>query len=247
VLIKPIIICFPALFIFFNYEKSRRLRAVSVHYILIALFIMPLTLRNYSIYHEFIPISLNSSVNLFIGNNPYANGTYIYDEKVLSLIGNPGDELTESKRAQRYAVDYIKEHPVRALVLLPRKIYYQYITDVDGISSNLAGVPLEAGATRMFLKASRIVAQAVYVFIVALFFISLYRMIQGAGISAVLKRPPIIVILYFFIMYLPFFGAPRFHYVMMPFILMVAAAQLPKKLVANLKNIFIRRGVVLSS
>lgn len=223
VLIKPIVIFLPLLYLFLFMKKGTRLRVAVIHYLIIIIGILPVTVRNYQLYHEFIPLSLNSSVNLFIGSNPYANGTYRYDDAVMSLIGRPTEELTESKRAMSYAIGYVKEHPLHVLSLIPRKIYYQYVSDVDGLSSNLAGLGADTRYTRIVLKISRLGAQVVYMAVMGLFFIAILLKANKSNVMALVKDPILLPVLYFFVMYLPFFGAPRFHYVMMPFIVLFAA------------------------
>jgi hypothetical protein len=223
ILIKPLLIFFPLLYIAVVYKKKMRIQVALIHYVVIFLLLLPVTIRNYSLTHELFFVSLNSPVNLFIGNNPLANGTYRYDAEVAALIGNPTDELTESKRAGEYAKNYILMHPVKVALLLPAKLFYQYASDVDGLSSNLAGIPVENRAARTVLKAARVYSQLIYSVIMFVFIVVVSIKIREAGVRILLAYPAIVFAGYFFVMYLPFFGAPRFHYVMMPGIILFIA------------------------
>lgn len=223
ILIKPILVFFPLVYVVLVYIKPLRIQSLLVHYIIILLILLPVTMRNYSLTHELFFVSLNSPVNLFIGNNPLANGTYRYDADVTALIGNPTDELTESKRAGEFAKDYILLHPGRVAMLLPVKVFYQYASDVDGLSSALAGIPVIDRATRCILKAARIYSQVLYIVTMLLFIIVGTVRIRLRGMQELLTHPAIVFVSYFFVMYLPFFGAPRFHFVMMPGIILFLA------------------------
>lgn len=219
ILIKPIVLFLPLLFLF---AKKINMRQAVVQYAVIVLCILPLAVRNYLVMGEPILISLNTPVNLFIGNNPYANGTYRFDEPVQQLLGVHTSETEESRRAQELATNFITHHPMQALSLIPAKVYYQYISDVDGISSTVYGMD----ATHKLLPVVymlRILAQLFYVCVMAAFVYSVVLYINSSSVVALLREPLILVILYYFVMYLPFFGAPRFHYVVMPFILLFIA------------------------
>jgi hypothetical protein len=43
-----------------------------------------------------------------------------------------GNEYERDRRARRYAIDYVREHPMSTLKLWPRKLWYLYGSDVDG-------------------------------------------------------------------------------------------------------------------
>jgi 4-amino-4-deoxy-L-arabinose transferase-like glycosyltransferase len=72
---------------------AARLRAASGLLLGAALVIAPLTIRNYVVEKDFVLISANGGINLFIGNNPRANGAYIYPPGVDFRPGNPFDDF----------------------------------------------------------------------------------------------------------------------------------------------------------
>jgi len=60
-------------------EKGQWGKRLSVFVVFFALTISPWTLRNYYLFHSFIPISTNGGFNFYLGNNPQATGEYNYE------------------------------------------------------------------------------------------------------------------------------------------------------------------------
>ncbi len=103
-----------------------------------AIAILPATLRNLSASGELVLISSNGGVNLFLGNNPAADGRcpggieglgdfrtcFEWPGIVRNLEKRLGRPLTESQIDRYFAVqalDHIARHPGRTLELLARK------------------------------------------------------------------------------------------------------------------------------
>jgi len=57
-------------------EKRQWGKRVSVFVVFFVLTISPWTLRNYFLFHSFIPISTSGGFNFYLGNNPQATGDY---------------------------------------------------------------------------------------------------------------------------------------------------------------------------
>lgn len=102
--------------------------------------IAPVTLRNYAVSGEFVPISTNLGINLYIGNNESSEGTigsgssevsgfgscFDYDRTVARLERSLGTRLTPSDVSAHYlskAVEFATHHPGRLLRLTLRKAY----------------------------------------------------------------------------------------------------------------------------
>ncbi|MCA9728934.1 MAG: tetratricopeptide repeat protein [Candidatus Eisenbacteria bacterium] len=103
--------------------------------------IAPVTIRNWVVGHQLVPISANGGINLYIGNNADADGTVrgetpygvldtCYDwpgiVKTMEMeLGRPVDYQGASREFSRMALDFILAHPDQALRLAVRKtIYY---------------------------------------------------------------------------------------------------------------------------
>ncbi|MFN8546524.1 MAG: glycosyltransferase family 39 protein [Candidatus Eisenbacteria bacterium] len=121
--------------------RRRSLRRTALHLAITAataaLGIAPATLRNLAAGGEFVPISTNGGINLFIGNNQNAEGLvvantelgtldtcYDWPEIVKNLsrkLGHPVSHAEASRWFEREAWSYIGSHPGRAIALLGQK------------------------------------------------------------------------------------------------------------------------------
>src|SRR5208337_2502763 len=97
------------------------LKPLSTAVVLFALGVAPWTLRNYLVFHKFVPVRSNVGLMLWFGNHPGARGI----DTTLSPFANP-EEATSYRRmgeiaymtAKKHeAVTFIKSHPARTLGL----------------------------------------------------------------------------------------------------------------------------------
>lgn len=105
-------------------------RLLSTRYVLIsalaiAVVILPWTIRNYERLGGFVLVTTNGPINLYMGNNPGANGTMHWALPADAAIWNqPGTELRVYRTAGSAAVRYISSHWERTLALWPVKLQY---------------------------------------------------------------------------------------------------------------------------
>jgi len=121
-------ILIPALVPLFYLRKLRYL-------IGLALPILLLFVINLGIGGTPVPTTYNFGINLYIGNNPRADGTYrrppgldlIHDPDGRKVIGQKLGKAVTPLESSRYwsglAFDYIQRNPIQALFLLMRKFY----------------------------------------------------------------------------------------------------------------------------
>lgn len=112
-------------------KEGRRMASTAGVLVLagVALPVVPVSLQNWAVSGEFVLIQAREGMNLYIGNNPDANGTcYLrpgveYD----ALVAWPEREGVTGEAASRRfyrekALAFVREHPVRWLGLLGRKL-----------------------------------------------------------------------------------------------------------------------------
>jgi len=104
----------------------------------LAVTILPATVRNYRVAREWVLISANGGINLYIGNNPQADGLFAaqvgdlgkfrtsdaYADIRRALEARLGRPLTHgevSRHFSRLAWDYVRAEPLAALRLTARK------------------------------------------------------------------------------------------------------------------------------
>jgi tetratricopeptide (TPR) repeat protein len=100
------------------------------------LVVLPFTLRNYFVDNDFVLVSSNAGINLYIGNNPQANGVFslpresglsnydLYGSSVETAEHETGRQLKPSHVSRFWAqkaLTFIIEHPVKELQLVWRK------------------------------------------------------------------------------------------------------------------------------
>ncbi len=122
--------------------RSRRetgaLRGLAVLALGIGLALLPTTIRNWRVAHAFVPISTNAGINLYIGNNPSAEGFVVgttevgnfdncYEwprlvESVGRRVGAPVDHVAASAWFSARAREYIAAHPGQAIALAWQKV-----------------------------------------------------------------------------------------------------------------------------
>ena len=76
--------------------------------IVAALVMLPWWLRNWAVFHAFVPLTSASGPGLWVGNNPGATGNW--EQPPANLKGLP--ELVYGKRIGAIAVDWMRTHPV---------------------------------------------------------------------------------------------------------------------------------------
>lgn len=109
---------------------ASRMRAAAAILIAFLTTIAPVTIRNYVVAHEFVPISSQGGLNFYIGNNPDADGTYHHVPGIRPTIAGqqedaPRVEAVEGSFASR-AWRWIRTNPGAALVLFVRKVAYTF-------------------------------------------------------------------------------------------------------------------------
>jgi len=91
--------------------------------------VTPWTLRNYRVFKHFVPITTNSMINLYMGNNPEATGSMKWKlpEKVETLWQTPSQEnaheIAVSRTCGSEAVAYMRDNPWRTIALWPVKFW----------------------------------------------------------------------------------------------------------------------------
>lgn len=93
------------------------------------LIVLPWSVRNYSIFGQVVPISINGPINLYIGNNPEATGVYQWrlPPQAQAAWNRPDEgrsnELFASQLAGREAIAYVRANPWHTVALVPRKLW----------------------------------------------------------------------------------------------------------------------------
>jgi len=227
-LTKPQFIFLPLIFlVVFSNNLKTFVKSTAVVFLALLTCIAPWMIRNHGIFGKFL-LSTNGGIVLMQGNNPYATGKHIWDENIESLLGElhttngvmwDSKELAREELARQIGVSYIKNHPVRTILLWPKKLFYLYRSDVDGFYYSMGMMPdLSTGMQYLYLGL-RILAELYYFLIIVLAAIGLKTTLRSRIKS---QRLGIYVILYFTALCLVFFGNARYHFPVMPWLAIYA-------------------------
>jgi len=203
-----------------------RLKKTSILYAALIVVLIPWVIRNYRLYNDFV-FSNNDGLNLYIGNGPEADGTFV-TIPWFDVGDDTRKEYEVNTIARRKAIDYMETHPLRTLQLMPRKLIALF-DNGDGTYWNMEGTKSGSISARRVLPLLDQI-NAIYEFIVIVFFVLSVafgcwkRLRRGKGHGWSLLG--VAVIVYFIGIYLVYFGSARFHFPIIPWMMMYSAALL---------------------
>ena len=114
-----------------GWDWRRLARRTAIYLLAAAAVIAPWTVRNYSVFHRFIPVSANGGYNLWIGNNPAASGgIFAAGGKGMWETMSPdlaerlarSTDLEKDEILRAEAMSWIAAHPGAALRLVPERM-----------------------------------------------------------------------------------------------------------------------------
>ena len=113
-------------------QRWFKLQHTALAVLVMALLILPWTVRNYMVLGAFIPISTNGGEMFYDANNPLATGGYIErGERYLQAYAY--DEVLFNKLGYAWGIEWIKENPLGFLRLAVRKQAILLGTDETGV------------------------------------------------------------------------------------------------------------------
>jgi len=190
--------------------------------------VAPWTYRNWRAFGEFVPISTNGGVNLWIGNNPNATGAYNYPTSRINPLFMTEGELERDRLGREFSWYFIKNEREQFVLLALPKFVYTYGADISAFQYEAAagGVDSAVSARRFPARLS----QSYYALLCVGFVLGLIKMRRRllrpgdegrAPLAALLSWPAALTLVY-----LIFFGGGRFHFPMVPFMAILAAVAL---------------------
>ena len=230
-LVKMQTLLMPALILLlfpqFTWERTsliNRMKKVAIVYVALIVVLSPWVIRNYILYDDIV-LSNNDGLNLYIGNGPEADGTWVAIPW-FPVDNNTQDEYELNQKARREAIGYIKTHPLQTLRLMPKKLVALF-NHGDGVFWNIISTENKSILSRRLLQQLDQVNTIYEIVIFALFIASLLfgcwkRLRRGKGHGWPLLG--IVVALYFIGIYLVYYGAARYHFPIIPWLIMYSAA-----------------------
>ncbi len=207
------------------------------------LMISPATIRNYVMAHEFVPISTNTGINLYIGNNELADARCVgdipghgsfktcfdYPGIVSSVEREVGRELTHTEVSAyftRKAVEYIKSEPARVLSLSWQKALLFWCPFEVGHNKEDELERMNSGVLKRIPVDFPVALALSIVGLVALAWETRRRGTLKEGIADRRFEVSVLVLLFiaaYFASYVPFFAAGRYRVPVVPFLMFFGA------------------------
>lgn len=227
-------------------NRRRRYRAALGVILGTIIVVAPTTIRNYIVADDFVLISSNGGINLFIGNNEFANGfcagtipglgkfgtCYDYPAIVRNLEKKQGKPLKHSQVSAYFAhqaIRFIQENPLDFLKLLIKKAFLFW--SPQEISHNKV-VHYEREFSRLLRNIpgnfSFIFSLSTVGILLLLIDLKRKREVKDKSITWIQKRWEIslLILLFiftYFLSVLPFFIASRYRVPILPFLLLFGA------------------------
>jgi 4-amino-4-deoxy-L-arabinose transferase-like glycosyltransferase len=88
------------------------------------LVIAPWTVRNWFVLNAFVPISTNGGVNFYMGNNPDADGRFVWKLAPGVDWQDGANEVFANKQGFREGLKYVAENPGRTVQMWFKKAWY---------------------------------------------------------------------------------------------------------------------------
>ncbi|MBI5284401.1 MAG: glycosyltransferase family 39 protein [Chloroflexi bacterium] len=193
--------------------------------------VAPWTYRNHRVMDAFIPVNTWSGEALWQGHHAGATGAYGYgDAELLEQVTRdfpPKEaEVEFASRQQRAALRFMRDHPLEELRLIPRKLLYLWQGDGDAVAFWYR-VPRGDGLVMSEFQVAQLRFASDFYYYATL-------AAAGAGVALLWRRrgrpdAPLAFIAVLTAGWLVmhawlFFGDPRYHLPLMPFLLILAAA-----------------------
>lgn len=128
---------FPLLFVFplLSWLSGEKLRNAIVHGVIAivtaAILFAPWVYRNHVVFNQFVLVSANGGVNLWMGNNPRSNGGYM-DLPEIAFE----NEVARDQYFKQQAIDFIVHNPVSYAKLIIKRAITTYKSETIGVVWN---------------------------------------------------------------------------------------------------------------
>ena len=182
-----------------------------------ALLFSPWAYRNYQQFGEFVLVSANGGVNLWMGNNANSNGGYT-ELPSIDVKNNVKNEVERDHYFKREAIQFIKDNPQAYLKLAALRAVITYKAETIGIVWN--GY-IEKNVEKSELLALKLISSLYWWLMLVLAGVGVYKILKDRKLK--LFHPLLMVPAFFFIFPVLTVAQDRYHLPINPFLAMFAA------------------------
>jgi hypothetical protein len=186
-------------------EVLRQLRFGAIVVAAMACVIAPWTYRNQQLYGEFILISTNGGITLWMGNAPGSDGRFI--DLPEDVAGLPDNEV--SKILSERAIEYIKQEPLTFISRMPRKLAYLWGNESVGAGWNSLGITQVFGE-EAFVWIKRF-TQLTWALIFCVTAFGVLYFLRNLGFWAMMASPFVVTTVYHTVVHAVIVSQERYH------------------------------------
>lgn len=197
-----------------------------VIYLVMAACIAPWTYRNFTQIKSPALISSNGGANLYVGNSRFASGRFYWgpDVEEYLAVHAPEDKMPVpawSKKLGELAIQDMKEFPVKTALRIPLKVFFLYAADIDGIRWTLLSYENPSLGKRLFYYTVMGLGQLWYLVIwLPLLWVFVKKEWRKIPVQWLILLIPALTLTSVSLL---FFGASRFHFPFLPFLVLLSA------------------------
>jgi hypothetical protein len=222
-LIKPATGVFLMALVIFEWVYLKSAKSAAIISLTCILVVLPWTIRNWVVLGE-PTLATSSGMNLLIGNNPHANGSYTSQIDVQELEA-VHDEATKDRLAFRTATGYILSHPELFLLNGIRKLAHFFSSESFLLVSQFHTTPADFGIA--LSKKYAAISPLLILVVNAGYFVLLIAGWLGVLASGGSRTTQYFALLLGSLLFVHVltFGGNRFHFPLMPFFAAFSAQQ----------------------
>jgi 4-amino-4-deoxy-L-arabinose transferase-like glycosyltransferase len=231
--LRPVGLLLPFLIILYYFKSYGIKPSIKYSGIILAVFILilsPWIIRNYQVFHSFVPVSTNGGFNFLMGNHPTSNGNvnfnFEYDNS------NP-NEVEESVKGYSKGFKSIIDDPLQAIVRSFKKIMFAYIRSDSSITWSLKQT--ENNISPIILSYAFFLTNYFFYVIIFLSLFSFYSMFRedNSKLKSILNY----VYIFFISMILIYVGSERYLIPILPIHFLLFSDFMGKSGVDEVKSI----------
>jgi 4-amino-4-deoxy-L-arabinose transferase-like glycosyltransferase len=201
--------------------SSLRIRGFALVAIGCALLVVPWMLRNAAVLDRFT-LGTNGGSNILVGHRADATGWRDVFEQP-PAVERARNEVERDDAMRAEALRFMREHPLEALALIPRKFVAMYITETDVVTAMFQGMHRSSERVRHLLQ---IACQLAWMTIAGLVLVRLLSWRNRDQRPVGLRWSGWLLTAYFTAICLVFFGTDRYRLPVLPWLLIEAAVVL---------------------
>jgi hypothetical protein len=210
--LRPVGLLLPFLIILYYFKFYGIKPSLKYSGILLVVFILilsPWIIRNYQVFHSFVPVSTNGGFNFLMGNHSNSNGNVNFDFEY--DVSNP-NEVEESLRAYSKGIESIIDDPLEAIVRSFKKIFFAYIRGDSSVTWSLKQTGNNINP--IFLSYAFFLTNYFFYVIVFLSLFSFYSLFgkDSSKLNSILKY----VYIFFILLILIYVGGERYLIPILP-------------------------------